>query len=155
MGPSKEVPTLMSWTPENVAVAAKPKHSLLPLLVTLFLISYGLLAMLVVEQGRTIENQRSLIQALFNDSNQLSHMKGKALQEQRATAQAQAEARANSAAQSPSAQAQSNQTPSNQVAPGNGTKNGSAAGKLHKRLPEKPPQGTADNPDDRRTVLKI
>jgi hypothetical protein len=135
----------MSWTQENVAPAPKPKHTLLPLLVVLFLISYGLMAMLVVEQGRTIDNQRGLILTLFNDSNELSHMKGKALQQQRAAAQAQAEAKGNSAAQ----------TPSNQVNPGDSSKNSHAAGKLRKSLPEKPPQGTADNPDDRRTVLKI
>lgn len=144
----------MSWMPENAAVAAaKPKHTLLPLLIVLFLISYGLMALLVVEQGRTIDNQRSLIQSLFSDSNQLSHMKGSALQQHRAAAQAQAEAKTNSAAHTPSAQA-SNQAPSTQVAPGNTAKNGHANGK-RKALPEKPPQGTADNSDERRTVLKI
>ena len=57
---------------EEAVVAAKPKQQLLPLLVVLFLISYGLLALLVVEQGRTIENQRSLIQQLFSDSAELT-----------------------------------------------------------------------------------
>jgi hypothetical protein len=145
----------MSWTPETalVAASAKPKQTLLPILIVLFLLSYGLMAMLVVEQGRTIDNQRSLIQSLFSDSNQLSHMKGKSFQQQRAAAQAQAEAKANSAAHTPSAQA-SNQIPSTQVAPGNTAKNGHTAGKS-RPLPEKPPQGTADNSDERRTVLKI
>jgi hypothetical protein len=39
----------------------KPKHTMLPLLTVLFLISYGLMTMLVVEQGRTIDAQRTLI----------------------------------------------------------------------------------------------
>src|SRR5438034_6676119 len=62
------------------AVDAKPKHSMLPILIVLFLISYGLLAKLVVEQGRTIDSQRSLIRQLFGDSSQLSAMNGKSAQ---------------------------------------------------------------------------
>lgn len=37
-------------------------------LVTILLVGYFLLSLLVFEQGRTIENQRSLIQQLFSDS---------------------------------------------------------------------------------------
>ena len=33
---------------------------MLPVFVVLFLVSYGLMTLLVVEQGRTIDNQRSL-----------------------------------------------------------------------------------------------
>jgi hypothetical protein len=43
------------------APTAPKKHGWLPLLVVLFLISYGLMTMLIVEQGRTIESQRALI----------------------------------------------------------------------------------------------
>ena len=50
---------------------------MLPVLVVLFLISYGLLALLVVEQDRTITAQRSLIKQLFSDSVELTAMKGK------------------------------------------------------------------------------
>lgn len=58
------------------AVAAPPKRNgWLPLLTVLFLISYGLLTMLVVEQGRTIESQRALIRDLFRDSQELSAVK--------------------------------------------------------------------------------
>lgn len=50
---------------------------MLPVLVVLFLVSYGLLAVLVVEQDRTITAQRSLINQLFSDSLELTAMKGK------------------------------------------------------------------------------
>jgi len=109
---------LLSWTIGNNALSAgpelkpvlvepappKPKHSMLPVLVVLFVISYSLMTLLIFEQGRTIESQRGLIRALFQDSNQLSHMKGQAFQKQRAEAQAQAEANAHSQAQTPSTQ---------------------------------------------------
>jgi len=54
------------------------KHTLLPVLTVLFLISYGLMTMLIVEQGNTIQSQRYLIQQLFTDSVELNSMKGKA-----------------------------------------------------------------------------
>ena len=34
---------------------------MLPLLVVLFIVSYGILTLLVFEQGQTIESQRSLL----------------------------------------------------------------------------------------------
>jgi hypothetical protein len=37
-------------------------------LVTILLVGYFFLSLLVFEQGRTIDNQRSLIQQLFGDS---------------------------------------------------------------------------------------
>ena len=55
----------------------KKKHGMLPFLVVLFLISYGLLALLVVEQDRTISNQRSLINQVMGDSIELTALKGK------------------------------------------------------------------------------
>jgi len=50
---------------------------LLPLLVVLFLISYGILTLLVVEQGKTIEAQRSLLREMLKDSAQLATLKDK------------------------------------------------------------------------------
>lgn len=58
-----------------IQVAARKKHGWLPLLTVLFLISYGLMTMLIVEQGRTIDSQRSLIRELFRDSKELSATK--------------------------------------------------------------------------------
>ncbi len=51
--------------------------AILPLLVILFVVSYGILTMLVFEQGQTIESQRSLIREMLKDSTQLASLKGK------------------------------------------------------------------------------
>ncbi len=66
------------WNLTGDNATSKSSRSLLPVLTILFLVSYGLLTMLVVEQGRTIDSQRSLIHLLFSDSVQLSSIKGKA-----------------------------------------------------------------------------
>lgn len=116
---------------------------MLPLLVVLFLVSYGLMALLVIEQGRTIDNQKNLILSLFDDSTQLSHLKGKVFQQQRAAAQAQAATKAHSQAQSPSTQ----------ETPRDNAKN-SSSDKPRKHL-QKPPVGTEDTSDVRRTLFKI
>jgi hypothetical protein len=68
----------------------------LPLLVILFIVSYGILTMLVFEQGRTIESQRSLIREMLKDSTQLATLKGKLARDDskshdKASAQAPAE----------------------------------------------------------------
>ena len=70
------------WNLTGDNATSKSSRSLLPVLTILFLVSYGLLTMLVVEQGRTIDSQRSLIHLLFSDSVQLSSIKGKAAQKQ-------------------------------------------------------------------------
>ena len=61
--------------------ARPPRKKLgwLPLLTALFCVSYGLMTMLIVEQGSTIESQRALIRELFRDSSELSATKMKAL----------------------------------------------------------------------------
>jgi hypothetical protein len=145
---------LLSWSANEPVVLQKPKRILLPILVVLFLFSYGLLAMLVTEQGHTIESQRYLIRSLFDDSNQLFHMKGDTFQKQRAQAQAQALAKDHSQAQTPSIQVPSDQTPSTQASPGDSAKNSSGSAKLHKMHPPKPP-ASGDFGDLRRTVLTI
>jgi len=45
--------------------------------VILFIFSYTILAMLVVEQGRTIETQRGLLREMLKDSTQLASLKSK------------------------------------------------------------------------------
>jgi hypothetical protein len=54
---------------------------MLPVLVVLFLISYGLMTMLIIEQGRTIESQRALIHELYHDSAELAAVKSRTLQD--------------------------------------------------------------------------
>jgi cell division septation protein DedD len=94
------------------------KRGWLPLLTVLFLISYGLMTMLIVEQGQTIESQRALIQELFRDSSELSALRHAQIAAAREAAQAST-AKAPSAqipsTQTPSTQIQSKQTPSNQT----------------------------------------
>ena len=128
---------------DNLELTPKPKHSMLPLLIVLFLVSYGLMALLVVEQGQTIDAQRNLIRQLFSDSTELSAMKGHANQKQHAEAQAQAQAQADahSQAQTPSAQAPRGDAKSDR--------------KLRRPVPPKPPQDTSEIGDERRTLLSI
>jgi hypothetical protein len=154
---------LLSWT-QDAAVTVpqalpkqKPRrnHSLLPVLVVLFLISYGLMALLAVEQDRTIASQRGLIISLFGDSTELSSLKGKIVTKQNAQARTQAEARARSQAQSPSAQNPLKQAPSTQDTPGGNTQSSHNTGKLRKQVPRKPPIGIADTVDGRRIVKSI
>src|ERR1700722_12109191 len=73
---------LLSWSANEPVVLQKPKRIMLPILVVLFMFSYGLLALLVIEQGRTIDSQRNLIRDIFSDSSQLSAMKRAAIQKQ-------------------------------------------------------------------------
>ncbi len=69
---------------ENSTNTPKRKSSLLPVLTVLFLVAYGIMTMLIVEQGNTIESQRLLIKQLFSDSAQLSAMKGREAQKHNA-----------------------------------------------------------------------
>jgi hypothetical protein len=154
---------LLSWTQDATVTVLqalpepKPrrKHSLLPVLIVLFLISYGLMALLAVEQDRTIASQRSLISSLFSDSTELSSLKGKIVSKQNAQAQAQAGARDRSQAQTPSTQDSLNQPPSTQDTPGGHTQSSHNAGKLRKPVPQRPPLGIADIVDGRRIVKTI
>lgn len=111
----------------------------------LFLISYGLMTLLIVEQGSTIQSQRTLIQQLMGDSTELSAMKGKAALEH---AQAPtAEAKANRTVQAPSTQA----TP----APSEKTPAPHSGSKAKRQAPELPPVPASDIADSRRTLTSI
>ena len=72
----------------------KSRTALLPLLILLFLVSYSILTMLVIEQGRTIESQRILLREMLKDSNQLAELKTKLASEDAKPKQAPAEAQA-------------------------------------------------------------
>ena len=121
----------------------KPKHTMLPLLTVLFLISYGLMTMLVVEQGRTIDAQRTLIRQLFGDSSELTALKGTAGQKHNAEVQAQAKAQSKS------------QPPSSGATTGDNAKSGHPTGKVRRQVPQKPPQVTSDTQDERRALISI
>jgi hypothetical protein len=152
---------LLSWTQDTIIAvpqavpAPKPKrkHTLLPVLIVLFLVSYGLMALLAVEQDRTIASQRTLITSLFSDSTELTALKGKIFQKERSQPQAGAGTR--SQAQPPSTQAPMTQTPMTQDTPGGNAQNSHSASKLRKPLPKNPPLGIADVVDGRRIVKSI
>jgi len=148
-----------------VIPAVTPKrHSWLPVLTVLFLISYGLMTMLIVEQGQTIESQRALIRELFRDSTELSATKIKS-HEARAQALAQnpssqtpsthavnpAPSIQAPSTQSPTVRAPSRQAPFTQVAPQERTRN-QVKSKSEFHMPSKPASDLSDN---RRSVITI
>ena len=79
--------------------------TLLPVLVVLFVFSYGLMTMVIVEQGRTIDAQRGLIQNIFHDTVELTALKGKIFQQNRAESLAHAVPQKGAAAETPAAPA--------------------------------------------------
>jgi cytoskeletal protein RodZ len=163
---------ISSTVPDAIPADApkvRRKHGWLPLLTILFLISYGLMTMLIVEQGSTIEQQRSLIRELFRDSTELAATKLK-IQRDRAQHQVPGKTPANSqnqmvqapSTQSPSTQVPSSQAPSSRMPltqnPANQTPSSQAAEtkrqslKPQYRMPSKP---AADLTDDRRALITI
>jgi hypothetical protein len=130
-----------------VAVRSKRKSSLLPLLVVLFLISYGLLTLLVVEQDHTITAQKTLISQLYGDSLELTAIKSKEIQRHRADAQAQGQAQGQMHAK---AHAQMQAPPSQQKPQAKIEADSSKAGRKFLQMPK----GIEDNPDARRALGK-
>lgn len=162
--------TVIPATPAISAAPVEPKkHNLLPVLVALFLISYGLMTMLIVEQGRTIESQRALIHELFHDSQELAAVKGRTLQpsdvvdSQSQTAQmpsitipsAQTPSTQLQAPKTPapSTQARTNHAPSTQVAPRSRIQ--ARGGKMAQPELQLPSRPASDLADDRRALKTI
>jgi len=160
---STAVPTIAALPVKD----APKKRGWLPLLTVLFLISYGLMTMLIVEQGQTIESQRSLIRELFRDSTELSAMKMKAQQAANAgrtqtsaqnqtqhsstqTPSTQTPLAQTPLSQAPLTQAPAIQSPSSQAAPQRRTQNQSE--KKHFQMPSRP---ASDLGDDRRSLKTI
>ena len=143
----------------NTSAAPGKKRTLLPLLTVLFVIAYSLMTMLIVQQGQTIESQRSLIRELFRDSTELSAAKMKPQQElqNRPSANAQAPvaeipSSQNHATKNPSTQAPTRQAPSSQAGPQHRAQNQSAKQKPDFKMPSKP---ESDLVDDVRTLITI
>jgi hypothetical protein len=146
----------------------KKKRSLLPLLTVVFVISYGLMTLLIVEQNEAIQSQHNLIQVLLGDSRELWAIKGKILTDKSARDQAEKDARAPSTqapsthGPAPSIQAPSTQTPSTQVpsnhvplnqAPQHHSQ--SRAGKDAKPDTQVPPVPASDLADHRRVLITL
>jgi hypothetical protein len=161
---------------QNLAVA-KPRHTMLPLLVVLFLISYVLLTMLVVLQDRTIDSQRSLIHSLFSDNlhlvatrvglhrNQAAHSnqnpaQGKVPKQASSSQTPSTQIPSTQANQAPSNQVSAAQTPSTQVPvirakPDTSAKSGQKSRKAQKAAPMRPPLEVTDPSDMRRVSISI
>jgi len=156
--------TLFDNTAVMTIAAPKKKGSLLPLLTVVFLASYGLMTLLIVEQGATIQSQRKLIQVLQIDSTELWTMKGKVLHQMQ-VAQAQAQRQTQPSTQTPSTHGQSpliqtpsTQTPSTQAVPQHHSQ--SRAGKFgkprsHAPQSQVPPMPASDLGDQRRTLISL
>ena len=141
--------TTLFGTPEP---QTRSKHSLLPILTVLFLISYGLMTLLIVEQGSTIQSQRTLIQQLVSDSAELAALKGKVVRQQQAQP-AQTVKPPATVQPTPKVEAPSTQAAPTQVAPSE--KPHTAQNKAHRPAPEKPPVPASDIADSRRTLMSI
>jgi uncharacterized membrane protein len=152
----------------NAAVPAVPpaidapvpkKRGWLPLLTVLFLISYALMTMLIVEQGATIESQRALIRELFRDSTELSAARMKAQQDKGVAdarhtpaTKSQAPVTQYPSSQNPSTQAPTKQAPSSQAAPQRRAQNQAEKQKPQFQMPSRP---ASDLVDDRRALITI
>jgi hypothetical protein len=161
--------TLFGNTAVIPIAVPKKKRSLMPLLTVVFLASYGLMTMLIVEQGTTIQAQRNLIQVLLGDSKELWAMKGKALVDEAARARMQSQAQGSSTqapsiqapstqtpltqGQSPSVQTPSTQIPSTQAVPQRHSQ--SRAGKTAKPKTQVPPMPASDLSDQRRVLITL
>jgi hypothetical protein len=156
-------------TPIDAPVPRK-KVGWLPLLTVLFCLSYGLMTMLIVEQGATIESQRALIRELFRDSTELSAMKMKAQQERASagtqpgttpTPKMQAPATQNPSSQTPSTQTPSTQAPSTQAPTQHAPSSQAVPRRTQKQTEKQNPQFQApsrpavDQADDRRAMIRI
>jgi len=135
--------------------APKKRRSLLPLLTIVFIASYALMTMLIVEQGAAIQQQHNLIQVLQGDSMELWAMKGKAVGDKAARDKAQTHPNT-SARQAPSASDRSPSThaPSTQVPPTQ-QHAPSHAGKEAKPHVQLPPVPAADLGDQRRVLVTL
>jgi hypothetical protein len=136
-------------TEHAILAPEKPKHTLLPVLVVLFLVSYGLMAMLVVEQGRTIDTQRNLIHQLFQDSAALTAMRSHAIPQ----TSIEIEPRTQVETQAPSSQVDPTHPGSANPSDKAGSKRNSET--LRKQAPPRPPQVTSDVADERRALNLI
>jgi hypothetical protein len=143
--------TLLGNTNFASTTAAIPrKRGWMPVLTVLFLISYGIMTLLIVEQGTTIENQRALIRDLFHDSAELTALKGKAVHDRNQAGQKNSPK--DSLDHDPGVQSPSSQTRSSQAAPQQRAQSHPKAQKPQVQAPSRP---ASDLNDDRRSLITI
>ena len=133
----------VTYSPQSEAPRKQSRTALLPLLIILFLISYSILTLLVIEQGRTIESQRSLLHEMLKDSNQVAELKGKLAAAEAKQAQ-------------PPAQTEQKEPTASKTPTGNGAgKTQKHAGKSARSLKTVPEKPAADLEDVRRSTRVI
>ena len=133
--------------------AARPA-AMLPILVVLFIFSYGLLTMLVFEQGQTIESQRGLIREMLKDSTQLAALKGKLAKDEFQRSHDKVSVQANQKSSAPAAAAPKASSP---AAPDtkSSDKDAKRRGKSAHSTQEAPGKPAADLEDVRRATRVI
>lgn len=153
----------MSSAP-TAANVRRAKHTLLPGLVFLLAVSYGLPVLIIVFQNRTIDAQVNTIQLLFNENHHLQTIAGThknpALGNKPHTSQGGLQSQSPSPrAQAPSTQVQASpnvsQIPSSQEKPANRAKPGRERHNTRKRSPFSPPSELTDPSDMRRSLITI
>jgi len=148
--------TEITTVPPIDAPAPRKKFGWLPLLIVLFCISYGLMTMLIVEQGATIESQRILIRELFRDSRELAAARQRLQQGAASTespsSKTQAPVTQNPSSQNPSTQAPAKQAPSSQAAPQRRAQSETEKQRPQFKMPSRP---ASDLADDRRALITI
>jgi len=145
----------ITTAPPIDAPVPRKKLGWLPLLTVLFCLSYGLMTMLIVEQGATIESQRALIRDLLRDTTELSALKLKTRQAGTRPApsgKAQAPETQNPSYQVPSSQAPAQQAPSSQAAPHYPAQKQTEKQRPRFQMPSRP---AADLADARRALITI
>ena len=125
-------------TASPIDAVPKPKHGMLPLLILLFLVSYGLLSLLVIEQDQTIGSQRAMIKQLLSDSSELAAAK-------RNVGSGMSQACPHSQTQTPRAKEGHRDS----------RRSHHNARPVPKLLPEKPPMPASDALDERRAPVSI
>jgi hypothetical protein len=134
------------------AVERVPRSALVPLVVILFVISFALLSMVVLEQDRTIKSQRSMVRLQLKGHAESSGPSSQlALSEPAMAPQSsQAQARERSPNESPSAQ-----VPAVNVKPRVSVKPGRKPRRAQEPFPAKPPAELSDPSDMRRVLFSI
>jgi len=145
------------YSAECVASQKKSRPAtLLPLLVILFILSYAILTLLVFEQGRTIESQRTLIRGMLHDSTQLASLKGKLARDESNRSHDKAAAQAEHKDADSGSRSTGNAATGNPAAGAKGsdkqTKRPSKSARSTKEAPGKP---ASDLTDVRRTTRSI
>lgn len=131
-----------SWAPRTTA----RQIPVLPVLVILFIVSYVILAMLVFEQGQTIESQRTLIREMLKDSTQLASLKGKLARDDSKRLQSQLPAQADHK------DAKAGAAPATTTGSDKETKRPAKSARSLKQVPQKP---SSDLEDVRRSTQVI